>query len=175
MKITGAGHVLVADSTFANLDNDAFVVQLQTEETDAIKLFAHPTLTFMGVHIFTANITNFLDNLQVTGGKMYLIRMNFQQPGALSSVVGHARLWNNRTTFIERWTVACSCDELARLIQPDETLLEDSTANYDDAADEHTPSSSHWKREVKCRAEESATSSDDSGDEKARYVITLND
>ena len=160
LRVTGAGHVLLADSTFNTIEDDGFSVELQLgQKVDpALRLFAYPTLTLMGVNVQLANITNFLDNLRVTGGKIYLIRMEYHQLGALAAVISHAQLWNNATTFIERWTVGCNCADLAGalLIQQADEALGDSTEPYVD--DEHkaertAPSSSHWNREVKCRVE----------------------
>ena len=159
LRITGSGHVLVADTVFQRVENDAFIVQLRAatdgqDLAENLKFLAHPTLTMMGVQVSDANVTNFLDNLQIYDGKIYLIRMNFTLPGALGAVVGHARLWNNQTTFIERWTVTCSCIELASMIRPEsDGINEVDGPNYDDPPDETTPSVSHWRREVKCRPE----------------------
>ncbi|EFX63370.1 hypothetical protein DAPPUDRAFT_106820 [Daphnia pulex] len=119
-RITGLGYVLIADSQFHQIENDSIIIHLRGMETESShKLIAYSTLTLMGIDIFSMDINNFLRNIQITNGKLYLIRLNFRYPGALSSIItmdnntiAHISD-HNQTTAAERWTVICSCREIA--------------------------------------------------------------
>jgi hypothetical protein len=120
IRITGLGHVLIADSQFHQIENDSIIIHLRGMETESShKLIAYSTLTLMGIDIFSMDINNFLRNIQITNGKLYLIRLNFRYSGALSSIItmdnntiAHISD-HNQTTAAERWTVICSCREIA--------------------------------------------------------------
>ena len=119
IQITGLGHVLIADSQFHQIANDSIIIRLRGMDTESsYKLISYSTLTLMGLEIFSMDIGNFLLNIQITNGKMYLIRLNFRYPGAFSSIttmdnntLSHITD-HNQTIFAERWTVLCSCHEI---------------------------------------------------------------
>lgn len=123
IRISGSGHVLVADSQFHRIDNDSFIIHLRGMDPESShKLLAYSTLTLMGLDILSVNVDNFLLNLQIANGQQYLVRLNFRFPGALSSVVDLdnstlSHIWNpNQTIFVKRWTVVCNCLDIGNTL-----------------------------------------------------------
>ena len=120
LRLSGTGHVLIADSLFQQVQNDSVIIMLRgTNLSDSShKIMDYSTLNVMGLEIYSVDVANFLFNLQITNGKLYLFRMSFKFPEALSAIISLdnktvPHIWDqNQTTFVERWTVICSCYEI---------------------------------------------------------------
>lgn len=120
LQISGTGHVLLVDSRFQQLDDDSIIVSLKGNDSPCLNLspINCSTLNFLGLDIFSVNITNLLLNLQISNGKLYLIRMSFLFPGAYSAIASLDKttlphLWNQNQTFIERWSAKCNCQDVS--------------------------------------------------------------
>ncbi len=128
LQVTGKGHVLFANTQLALVEDDAFLVSLAANETnrgDALmpSMIKYPTLTLMSLTLSSVNVSNFLDNLHVGQGKLYLMRINLAFPGVLQSISDYSTRWSNQSVFIERVTASCDCLEL------DDYLLGSGTAD----------------------------------------------
>lgn len=170
-RVEGTGHFLVADTVLGQLEDDAIVVDLKAKELDnAHHALSLPTVTFMGVEIAVANVTNFLNNLQAHQGKLYLLRMKFHFPGALSLIVRYGDRWDasKESVFVERWTILCSCGELAEIKEASNSQTTTSTKSsgdisqfdYEDFGDvapkgAHTAPTVGWhiRSEINCHVE----------------------
>ena len=154
IQITGKGHVLFADSTINRAEDDSIIFSLQTNETRGPVLFemTYPTLTMMGMTLFDINPANFLQNLQVDDGKLYVMRITFAFPGALQSILDHSNNWINQSTYIERITTTCSCAEIIQLLQHSTTSVH---KNGDTSSTEDYPTTDH-KSTMKTPAQQMA-------------------
>lgn len=140
LSISGTGHVVVADSVFHQIRNDSIVIRLKRSESGNVqKLMDFPTLTLMGVEIFSVDVTNFLFNLQVTDGKLYLFRLAFLFPEGLSSIISLdnqtiSGVWdlNHQITFMERWSVICNCHEISASLIPTDSTNQKSRGEFEE-------------------------------------------
>ena len=112
LQITGAGHVLIARSNIDYMEKDSLNISLQSNET-RLQDLKSLTLNLMDVKLANVDVTNFLNNLRVPEGKVYLIRMTFPFAGALQSVINDPYIWNNQSVHVEEVAVVCDCRQLA--------------------------------------------------------------
>lgn len=118
LNITGTGHILIADSRFHQIENDAITVHLKGNDSEKThKIMAYSTLTLMGLEVLSVNVTNFLLNLKITNGKVFLIRVAFLFPAALTSMISLdlntiPHILDQNQTFIERLAVTCNCQDI---------------------------------------------------------------
>lgn len=116
IKLDGIGHVLIADSLFNSLEDDAISVKLKNSR-EIFSVMDYPTLTIMGLEVFNVNITNFMNSFHIENGKSFLIRVSFRLKGMLQSVIHNffGPSNNSESSHVEQMIAECSCDELVRL------------------------------------------------------------
>ena len=116
IRLIGVGHVVIADSVFHSMEDDALTVNLLANST--VKMFNamnFPTLTIMSLEIFQVNTTNFIGNFQVENGKVFLMGIGFRFAGMLQPVIeNYFRANSSASTYIDRMLIECDCEEMAR-------------------------------------------------------------
>lgn len=169
IQLFGIGHVLIADSIFNSIEDDALSVRLENAK-EIVSVMDYPTLTIMGLEIFDVNVTNFMNSFSVENGKVFLIRVSFRLHGMLQPIMQNffGPPNSNKSSYVEQIITECSCSELVRLnltaaseeqgvigSVPDETISEMIDGEHDPSTSVHFPHFSHNLAELYCHVKES--------------------
>lgn len=116
IHLVGVGHVLIADSIFHSVEDDAISVGLKNTR-EVLSVMDYPTLTIMGLEMFSVDIANFMNSFHIENGKIFLIRVSFLLHGRLQQIIDNVfgPSKSSESFYIEQMMTECSCDELVRL------------------------------------------------------------